>query len=65
MGDVGFVVLPLHIVDKFISTAYVTRNADNSIRHYHVHISPPPDVVLKGYDNAPDEDIDGYFQSLN
>jgi hypothetical protein len=65
MGDVGFVVLPLSLVDQFISTAYVTRNPDKSIRHYHVHIAPPPEVHLKGYSNAPDVDISSYFQALD
>lgn len=65
LGEVGFVVLPLDVVDRFVATAYVTRNPDATVRHYHVHITPPPEVCLKGYDNAPDVDVTRYFQSLD
>jgi hypothetical protein len=61
MGQDGFVVVPLPIIDRYLTTAYVTKNADGTVRHYHVHISPPPDVVLKGYGNADDLDLSGYF----
>lgn len=64
MGDDGFVILPLEMVDTHINTAYVTNNPDGSVRHYHVHISPPPDVVLKGYANAPDVDISKLYQAI-
>ncbi|HJZ55561.1 MAG TPA: hypothetical protein VKE74_11405 [Gemmataceae bacterium] len=65
MGDEGFVTLPLPIVDEYTKTAYVTKEADNSVRHYHVYITSPPDVALKGYSNAPDVNVAEYFQTLN
>jgi hypothetical protein len=64
LGSEGFVTLPLSTIDEYVSTAYVTNNPDGSIRHYHVHISPPPDVVLKGYANTPDVDVSDSFQSI-
>lgn len=65
MGDEGFVMLPLSTLSKYTETAYTTENQDGTIRHYHVHITRPPDVVLKGYGNAPDMDIKEYFQTFD
>ncbi len=65
MGSDGFLTLPLTVIDQYIATAYVTNNPDGSPRHYHVHISMPPDVVLKGYENAVDVDVAGYFQTMS
>ena len=65
MGEEGFVVLPLSEIDKYIHTAYVTKNADGTVRHYHVHITPPPDVALKGNENAPDQDVSEWFQTFS
>jgi hypothetical protein len=65
MGDEGFVTLPLPTVDEYTKTAYVTKEADNSVRHYHVYISPPPDVTLKGHANAPDVNVASAFQILS
>jgi hypothetical protein len=64
MGDEGYVVLPISLVDSYLKTAYVTNNADGTVRHYHVHISPPPDVELRGYNNAPDVDVSDTFRTL-
>ena len=61
LGDDGFVILSLETIDEYINTAYVSNNSDGTVRHYHVHISPPPDVVLKGYGNADDVDISDSF----
>lgn len=65
MGDEGFVVLPIGTVDKYLQTAHMTRNGDGSVRHFHLHLSAPPDVYLKGYGNAPDTDVSSSFQTLN
>jgi hypothetical protein len=65
MGEEGFVVLPFSEVDKYIKTAYVTKNADGTVRHYHLHISRPPDVVLRGYGNETDQEAAAFFQALN
>jgi hypothetical protein len=65
MGEEGFLVLPFSTVESYIQSASVTSNPDGSVRHYHVHISPPPDVVLKGYGKAPDIDVSANFQTLN
>jgi hypothetical protein len=64
LGNDGFLTVPLSVIDSYIATAYVTKNPDDSIRHYHVHIAPPPDVALKGYGNASDVDMVKYFQTL-
>lgn len=65
MGQDGFVDVPLTIVDKYVNNAYVTNNTDGTVRHYHVHISPPPDVVLKSYGNADDIDASDFFSVWN
>jgi hypothetical protein len=65
MGDQGFVTLPLSTVDAYLATAHSTNNPDGSVRHYHLHISAPPDVSLKGYGNASDVDVSANFQTLN
>ena len=65
MGQDGFVDVPLTTIDTYLAGAYVTKNADGTVRHYHVHISPPPDVVLKGYGNVDDLDVSGVFSAWN
>jgi hypothetical protein len=65
MGTYGFVVLPIETVDDFLETAYVTKNPDDTIRHYHVHVTPPPEVILKGYGNGPDVDVAHIFQAFD
>jgi hypothetical protein len=63
MGQDGFVDVPISTVDKYVANAYSTKNADGTVRHYHVHISPPPDVALKGYGNAGDIDVKNLFSA--
>jgi hypothetical protein len=64
MGDDGYVELPMAIVHKYVATAHRSESADGNVRHFHVHLSPPPDVVMKGYGNAPDMDVSQYFSTL-
>lgn len=63
MGLDGFVKVPISKVESYLASAYTTKNGDDTIRHYHIHISPAPDVVLKGYSNAEDIDITPEFHS--
>lgn len=65
MGEDGFIDVPLATIDTYLAGAYVTKNMDATIRHYHIHISPPPDVVLKGYGNADDIDVSDVFSAWN
>lgn len=65
MGGEGFVPLSVSTVDEFLKTAYATNNPDGTIRHYHMHLSQPPEVLLKGYSNAPDLDVSDSFQTLD
>jgi hypothetical protein len=65
MGVDGFVVLPLADVDKYLQTAYDTKNPDGTVRHFHVQITAPPDVVLRGFDKGPDQDVSAHFQAFN
>ncbi len=65
MADEGFVTVPIALLKDYLRTAHVTRYADESIKHYHIHISPPPDVVLKGYASAPDIDVSDTFSACN
>jgi hypothetical protein len=64
MGEEGFAIVPILTLSKYLESAYVTKNGDGSVRHYHIHISPPPDVVLKGYGNAEDIDATEMFQAF-
>lgn len=57
IGSDGLVTVPLSTINEFIAAAYQTKNADGSVRHYHLHISPPPEIVFKGYGNAEDIDV--------
>jgi hypothetical protein len=61
MGQDGIVDVPMSTIEKYLKTTYTTSNADATVRHYHVHISPPPEVVLKGYGNADDIDVSDRF----
>ncbi len=63
MGMDGFVKVPILKVESYLQSAYTTKNADGSVRHYHIHIAPPPDVALKGYSNTDDIDISPEFHS--
>ncbi len=62
LGDEGFAAVPVSIVDRYITHTAATKNADGSVRHYHVQISPPPDVVLKGLGDGDDISISKLFQ---
>ncbi len=64
MESAGFVVAPIETVEQYLATTYTTNNADGSVRHYHLHLSPPPEVVLKGYGNADDIDVTSQFHSF-
>ena len=63
-GDEGFLVLPVPMVETYIKSAYVTSNPDKSVRHYHLYITPPPEIALKGYANSADTDVTAFFQTL-
>lgn len=65
MGDDGFVEVPFTVIDEYLTTAYETKNPDGTVRHYHVHISPPPEVVIKGYSNSDDIDLAADFSAWN
>lgn len=61
MGEDGFVDLPVSIVEEYLEHAYVTKNSDGSVRHFHIHISSPPDIVMKGYGNMEDISVSKNF----
>ena len=46
MGDDGCASVPLDTVKEFVQNTKVSRNADGSVRHYHVLISPAPEPEL-------------------
>ena len=62
LGDEGFAVVPISVVESYITHTAATKNADGTVRHYHVHISPPPDIVLKGLGDGDDISISKLFQ---
>jgi len=61
LGEEGFVVIPIPVVDKYLLTAYTTENPDGTIRHYHVYLSVPPDVHVNGHGDVPDVDVSSLF----
>jgi hypothetical protein len=65
MGQDGFAVIPFVTVDEYLETAYVTNTTDGKVRHHHIHLSPPPDVVMKGYGNTKDIDASELFRELS
>ncbi|MFT3743780.1 MAG: hypothetical protein QM785_05740 [Pyrinomonadaceae bacterium] len=65
LGEEGFVVVPTYKVDAYLESAYQTKNPDGSIRHYHMYISPAPDVFLKAFTNGDDIDVRENFTSWN
>ena len=64
LGDTGFIVLPLAVLERYLQTALVTRNNDGNVRHYHLQFSPPPSCVLAGFGNAPDIDCGERFEAF-
>tara|TARA_B110000902_G_scaffold266170_1_gene352881 strand:+ start:3927 stop:4256 length:330 start_codon:yes stop_codon:yes gene_type:complete len=47
LGDFGMVECPIDTFNELINNAKTTFKKDNvTIKHYHICISPPPDVKL-------------------
>jgi hypothetical protein len=65
LGDEGFVVVSTSKVDSYLESAYQTKNPDGSIRHFHMYISPAPDVYLKAFNTGEDIDVREHFESWN
>jgi len=63
LGDDGFVIVPTNKVDEYLESAYQTKNPDGSIRHFHMYISPAPDVCLKAFTNGEDINVTDSFES--
>lgn len=62
LGEQGLVAVPIQTIQKFLASAHATLNSDETVRHYHVHISPPPEVALQGYANCADVNVsDGFI----
>jgi hypothetical protein len=64
IGDEGFVLLPLDIVDSYLQTANTSTYQDGSVRHYHVYISPAPNTALVGNPSGAAVDVSPYFQAF-
>lgn len=64
MASDGFVVVPIATVDAYLSNTLVTKNADGSVRHFHVYISPPPNVAMTGLGGGADLDVGRLYQVL-
>jgi len=65
LGKDGFVKIPLAMLEECLSEAQATRNPDGSIKHYHVYISKPPNVVLKGDGYSIERNVWLHYQSFN
>jgi hypothetical protein len=63
LGEEGFVVVSTNDVDRYLESAYQTKNSDGSIRHYHMYISPAPDVFLKAFTTGSDIEVKDGFES--
>lgn len=46
LGDWGFSVVPIQMVESFCQETSVTLHPDGQVRHYHALISPEPNPVL-------------------
>lgn len=60
LGDWGFVVVPVKIIEQYFGHAKTSRNPDNSIRHYHLLISQEPDPKLFWSNETPEYDLTEY-----
>lgn len=64
MGDEGRAVVPLDVVKEFVKHTKTSRNADGSIRHYHVLISSAPNPELYWSNEAPRFDLTEHYRSF-
>ena len=65
MAEDGFIVLPIAIIEKYLETAYRSEYPDGSIRHYHIIINPPPEMVLRGgYEGASEINVAEFYRSF-
>jgi hypothetical protein len=46
MGQQGYLMVPIVVVEEYLSQANVTRSSDGRVRHYHVTISVKPNLEL-------------------
>lgn len=60
LGSWGFVTVPIEIVRKYCRETKATLNADGSVRHYHVLISPEPSPELYWSNDTPRYDLTEY-----
>jgi len=61
LGRIGFAAVPVEIVRRYLEAAVVTQNADGSIRHHHVLISPEPELDMYTSANVPRYSLGDYF----
>lgn len=63
MGDYGFATVPIGMVQEYLETAGVTKNADGSIRHYHVLITNEPSPSMYTSSDTPRLSLGEYFRA--
>jgi hypothetical protein len=61
LGEEGFVVVSTSDVDRYLESAYQSKNPDGTIRHFHMYISPAPDVTIRAFTTGEDIDVRDSF----
>jgi hypothetical protein len=62
LGQWGFATVPLGTVEEFCTCAKASLNADGSVRHYHVLISPEPEPEMYWSNDVPRYDLSDFSQ---
>lgn len=65
MGDYGFATVPIAKVQEYLQTAGVTKNADGSIRHYHVLISNEQNPAMYTSSDTPRVPLGEFFRAFD
>ena len=64
MGEEGFVIVPISIVEEFSKETRTSIKEDGTIRHYHLLFSTGPEPELYFSQELPKYSLVGYFHVL-
>jgi len=64
MGEFGFAKVPISIVKEFLNDTGVSKNADGSVKHYHLLVSHGPEPELYWSSERPKYSLGEYFQTF-
>ena len=63
MGEEGFVKVPLEIVLEYVKNSGTSRNADGSVKHYHLVVTPGPEPELYWSKEVPKFHLKDYYHA--